>query len=126
MTARLTDNIGEVRRAAEGQAEATRMLAVEAERVSGIALLVRRATEEQTRETNSIAAAMQQIAAGISTAEERLQHQLGQAEQIAGVSRETLAIAGRNERIAEQFRSSLDDLLSSGRDLEKEVATYRA
>lgn len=126
VTSRLSDNIAVTRRAAEGQAESTRLLAVEAELVSGIALQVKRATEEQTVAANSIAAAMEQVANGIASTGGRLEQQLRQADHIAAVSRETLAIAERNRRIAEQFRISLDDLLASGHELEKEVSRYRA
>lgn len=126
VTAKMSENIGETRRATEGQAESTRMLAVEAERVSGIALRVKRATEEQTSSTDAIAEAMEQIAEGVASTRDRLRRQLAQAEEVATASQQTLQIAQRNHAIAEEFRTSLQSLLDQGREFETEVARYRA
>jgi methyl-accepting chemotaxis protein len=125
VTAGMSDNLSEMRRAAEGQADATRMLASESDRVSGIALQVKRATDEQTVATNGIASAMEQVATDTATIRDRLESQLRQAEQIATASQLTLAIAQRNNTIAEQFRDSLNALVRSGHDFQTEVARFR-
>ena len=124
-TAKMSENIGETRRATEGQADATRMLAVEAERVSGIALEVKRGTEEQTSSADAIARAMEEVAEGVASTRDRLHRQLGQAEHVAAASREMLRIAQKNDAIAAQFRDSLQSLLDSGAEFESEVARYR-
>jgi methyl-accepting chemotaxis protein len=126
VTAGMSENIQEMQRATEGQAVATRMLATEAERVSDIALQVKRATDEQTISGDGIASAMEQIANDVRSIRDRLDRQLGQAEQIATASRVTLTIAEKNNSIAEQFRTSLQSLLSSGKEFEAEVARFRA
>jgi methyl-accepting chemotaxis protein len=126
VTANMSDHISEMHRATQGQAEATRMLAAEGERVRDIATQVKRATEEQNVAANGIADAMEQIAHDIRTIRDRLERQLQQAEQIASASKLTLSIAERNNTIAEQFRTSLQTLVSSGRDFEAEVARFRA
>ena len=126
VTASMSENIQEMQRATEGQAIATRMLATEAERVSDIALQVKRATDEQTIGGQGIATAMEQIASDVKSIRDRLDRQLGQAEQITNASRVTLTIAQKNNTIAEQFRTSLQSLLSSGKEFEAEVARFRA
>ncbi|HEX7707195.1 MAG TPA: methyl-accepting chemotaxis protein [Thermoanaerobaculia bacterium] len=126
VTAGMSDNLSQMRRAAEGQADATRMLASESERVSGIALQVKRATDEQTASTNGIASAMEHVATDTATIRDRLERQLRQAEQIATASQLTLAIAERNNAIAEQFRDSLNALVRSGNEFQTEVARFRA
>lgn len=124
-TAAMSEHIAEMQRATEGQAVATRLLASEAERVSDIASQVNRATEEQTLAAQGIAAAMEHVVGDVATIRDRLERQLRQAEQVASASRETLAIAERNNAIAEQFRESLQALLSSGREFETEVNRFK-
>lgn len=124
-TATMSDHIVEMQRATHGQAEATRLLASEAERVSDIASQVNRATEEQTLAAQGIASAMEHVVSDVATIRDRLERQLRQAEQVARASRETLAIAERNNAIAEQFRESLQSLLSSGRAFETEVDRFK-
>lgn len=125
VSARMSDDIGEMRRATGGQAVATSMLAQEAERVSAIALQVKRATDAQIESADSIARAVELAAAEMASTRDRLSRQLASADQIAGASRETLQIAERNNGIAEAFRDSLRELLLSGQELAKEVARYR-
>jgi methyl-accepting chemotaxis protein len=126
VTTSMSEHIAEMQRATQGQAEATRLLASEAERVSDIASRVNRATGEQTLAAQGIAGAMENVAADVGSIRDRLERQLHQAEQIASASRITLAIAERNNTIAEQFRQSLQTLVSSGREFETEVSRYRS
>lgn len=122
----MTDHISEMQRASQGQAEATRMLALEAENVSDIALHVKRATVEQTSIGDGIAVAMEGIDRDVRAMRDRLEAQLRNAEEVASAAETTLAISGRNNTIAEEFRESLQRLVQSSRDFESEVARFRA
>ncbi len=122
---RMSDGVTEIHRATSGQAEATRLLAVESERVRDIALQVKRASDEQTVASGGIAGAMEQIASDIRGIRDRLDHQLGQADEIASASRDTLSIANRNKAIAEEFSSALSALLQSGNEFATEVSRFR-
>jgi methyl-accepting chemotaxis protein len=122
----MTDNLSEMERATEGQAEATRMLALESERVSDIAQQVRRATQEQTQVEEGIARAMESIAEDIRTIRDRLENQLQQTQHIATNSNETLTIAHRNNGIADEFGLSLRDLLHQGEEFATAVARFHA
>jgi len=124
-TATMSDHIAEMQRATQGQADATRLLASEAERVSDIASQVNRATEEQTLAAQGIASAMEHVVGDVATIRDRLERQLRQAEQVASASKETLAIAEKNNAIAEEFRASLQSLLTSGREFETEVNRFK-
>jgi methyl-accepting chemotaxis protein len=121
----MTDNLAEMHRATEGQAEATQMLAIEAERVSDIAQQVRLATQEQTQAEDGIAKAMESIAGDVRTIRDRLERQLQQTQNIATHSNETLTIAHRNNGIAEQFGQSLSDLLLQGDEFAAAVARFQ-
>lgn len=121
----MTDHITEMQRASEGQAEATRMLALEAENVSDIALHVKRATVEQTSIGDGIAVAMEGIDRDVRAMRDRLEAQMRNAENVSDAAQSSLAISERNDRIAEEFRTSLQRLVQSGRDFEAEVARFR-
>ncbi len=120
----MSGNLSEMRRATEGQADATQMLAMEAERVSDIAQQLRRATEEQTAVEEGIAKAMESIAEDVRTIRDHLGRQLQQASHIAANSNETLAIAHRNNGIAEQFGTSLRELHLQGEEFTAAVARF--
>ncbi len=125
VTTSVSETIAEIHRSTESQAEATRMMAQEAERVRDIALQVKRATNEQTLSGGGIANAMEQIAGDIKLIRDRLQRQLEHAEQIAGASRVTLSIARRNSSIAEEFTQALTSINQSGQGFEEEVARFK-
>lgn len=122
----MTDNLEEMQRATEGQAEATRLLALESARVSDIAEQVRRATQEQTAVEEGIARAMESIAEDVRTIRDRLENQLQQAQHIATNSDETLTIAHRNNGIADAFGLSLRELLHQGEEFATAVARFQS
>jgi methyl-accepting chemotaxis protein len=125
VTATMSDNIREIDRGTRGQAEATRLLSREAERVRDIALQVKGATREQLASAGGINQAMNEIAAGIALIHERMERQIAQTEHVAGASKVTLAIAHRNDQIANQFSGALLALVESGRTFDTEVARFR-
>jgi methyl-accepting chemotaxis protein len=120
----MSDSIASMRRATEGQAEATRMLAMEAERVHDIAQQVKHATQEQTQAEDGIARAMESIAGDVRTIRDRLGNQLHETKQIAANSVDTLTIAHRNHGIAEQFGVALRELLRQGDEFATAVARF--
>ena len=125
VTAQMSDNIGEMHRGTAAQAEATRLLAAEAELVHDIARHVKRATEEQTVAEDGIARAMESIAGDVRTIRDRLGNQLEQTQQIAANSNDTLTIAQRNNGVAEEFGVALGELLRQGEEFATAVARFR-
>ena len=125
VTATMSDNIREIDRGTRGQADATRLLAHEAERVRDIALQVKSATREQLESAGGISRAMHEIAAGITLIHDRMQRQIAQTEHVAGASKVTLTIAHKNDEIANQFSSALLALVENGRAFDAEVARFR-
>ena len=125
VTAKMSDHVEEIHRATRGQAEATRILAGEAERVADIAEGVRRATSEQMVAGNGIASAMETIASDVRGIRDRLQRQLEQAERIASASHATLTIAKRNNEIAENFSAAIESLATTGSSFDTEVGRFR-
>jgi methyl-accepting chemotaxis protein len=125
LAAKLSDTAIQNHRATEGQAEATRLLAIEAERVRDIALHVKGSSREQVASAQGIAEAMEQIAIDIGMVREYLEHQLKQAEQIGAASEVSVAIATENSEIADRFSSALQELVRSGRAFDEEVGRFR-
>ena len=126
VTAQMSDNIEEMHRGTAAQADATRMLAAEAERVHDIARHVKRATEEQTAVEDGIARAMESIAGDVRTIRDRLGNQLNETQRIAANSNDTLTIAHRNNDVAEEFGIALSELLRQGEEFATAVARFRA
>lgn len=125
VTASMSDNIREIDRGTRGQADATRLLAHEAERVRDIALQVKGASREQVASAAGIAKAMEEIAAGVELIHARMERQIAQTDHVAGASKVTLTIARKNDEIANQFSSALLALVESGRMFDAEVARFR-
>ena len=125
VTAKMSDNIREIDRGTRGQAEATRLLAHEAERVRDIALQVKSASREQLAAAGGIARAMSEIAAGVEVIHDRMTLQIAHTDNVAGTSKITLTIARKNDEIANQFSSALLALVESGRAFDTEVARFR-
>lgn len=125
VTARMSDNIREIDRGTRGQAEATRLLSREAERVRDIALQVKNASREQLAAAGGINDAMNEIAGGIELIHGRMERQIAQTDHVAGASKVTLTIARKNDEIANQFSSALLSLVESGRAFDAEVARFR-
>jgi methyl-accepting chemotaxis protein len=125
VTASMSDNIREIDRGTRGQADATRLLAREAERVRDIALQVKGASREQVTSAAGIATAMEEIAAGVELIHDRMARQIAQTEHVAGASKVTLTIARKNDDIANQFSSALLALVESGKVFDAEVARFR-
>lgn len=125
VTAKMSDHIREIDRGTRGQADATRLLAHEAERVRDIALQVKGASREQLASANGINEAMSEIAAGVELIGDRLRLQIAQTDHVAGASKVTLTIAKKNDEIANQFSSALLALVENGRVFDAEVARFR-
>ncbi|MFZ2490909.1 MAG: methyl-accepting chemotaxis protein, partial [Thermoanaerobaculia bacterium] len=126
VTSRMSDSIREIERATQGQANAMGMLASESESVRDIAVGVKKSTEEQSAASVGIAHAMEQIVADVRLVRDRLERQLKHSEEIAGASQATLAIAGRNNSIAQEFTSALQALVASGQEFDTAVKRFRA
>lgn len=125
VTTRVSDTISEMQRATVAQAEGTRLLAEESERVRAIALQVKRSTAEQQASGAGIATAMEGVSADIRTVRNRLQNQVAQAEHIASAAATLLAIASQNDEVAGDFTQELRALLESGKAFAAEVAKFK-
>jgi len=113
------------RRCVQFCSDATRFLAVEAERVKDIAEQVNRSADEQSTAAGGIAQSMEQIASDVRTIRDRLERQLTKAEQIANASKTTLSIAQKNSSIADDFNRELETLFASANAFEEAVARFR-
>ena len=121
----ISDDIAAISRATSEQAESTRLLATEAERVRDIAGQVRHSTEEQSGAAAGITEAMERIAEGEERMRERLRIQLEQSDEIARVGKHLKEIANQSDEIARNFTRMIEDLTSSGRSFETEFARFR-
>jgi methyl-accepting chemotaxis protein len=125
VTSRMSDHIAEINRATREQARGTQLLAQESERVREIALQVRNATDEQSQAGRGITAALEKIAEDARGIRDSLERQLRETDRIADASRTMLEIAQANDSIAREFNNTVQNLVSSGRDFESEVARFR-
>jgi methyl-accepting chemotaxis protein len=126
VTSRMSDHIAEINRATREQARGTQLLAQEAELVRDIAGQVKTATQEQSKAGRGITGALEKIAEDARAMRDLLERQLQETDRIADASRVMLDIAQKNDAIAHEFNSTVQDLVRSGHDFESEVARFRA
>lgn len=125
VASRMSDHIAEINRASREQARGTQLLAQEAERVREIAAQVRNATDEQSLAGRGITAAMEKIAEDTRAMRDSLDRQLRETDSIADASKTMLDIAQANDAIAREFNTTVQSLVTSGRDFEAEVSKFR-
>ncbi len=125
VTSRMSDHIAEINRATSEQARGTTLMAQESERVRDIAAQVKNATEEQSLAGRGITAALERIAEDARAMRDLLEGQLAETERIADASRVMLDIAQKNDDVAREFNTTMQRLVSSGREFESEVSRFR-
>ena len=125
VTSRMSDHIAEINRATREQARGTELLAQESERVRDIAAQVRNATDEQSAAGRGITTALERIAEDAKAMRDLLERQLEETDRIADASRVMLEIAQKNDAIAHDFNTTVQNLVSSGQAFESEVARFR-
>ncbi len=125
VTSRMSDHIAEINRATREQARGTQLMAAESERVRDIAAQVKNATEEQSTAGRGITAALEKIAEDARAMRDLLERQLQETDRIADASRVMLDIAQKNDAMAREFNSTLQNLVRSGQEFESEVARFR-
>lgn len=124
VSSRMSDTIGEINRASREQAKTSEMLAREAERVREIALQVKNATSQQSSTGRGITIAVEQIAGDVTKIREMLNSQLEESERISEIAQTLLQFADENNAIANDFNTTVRNLLRSGRDFENEVGKF--
>ena len=125
VTSRMSDHIAEINRATREQARGTQLMAQESERVRDIAAQVKNATEEQSTAGRGITAALEKIAEDARAMRDLLERQLQETDRIADASRVMLDIAQKNDAMAREFNSTLQNLVRSGREFESEVSRFK-
>lgn len=125
VTSRMSDHISEINRATREQARGTQLMAQESERVRDIAGQVKNATEEQSQAGRGITAALEKIAEDARAMRDQLERQLEETDRIADASRVMLDIAQKNDAIAREFTSTVQQLVRSGHEFESEVTRFR-
>jgi len=124
-TSRMSDHISEINRATREQARGTQLMAQESERVRDIAAQVKNATQEQSTAGRGITTALEKIAEDARAMRDLLERQLEETDRIANASRVMLDIAQKNDTMARDFNTTLQELVRSGRDFESEVTRFR-
>jgi methyl-accepting chemotaxis protein len=124
-TSRMSDHIAEINRATREQARGTQMMAQESERVRDIAAQVKNATQEQSTAGRGITTALEKIAEDARAMRDLLERQLEETDRIADASRVMLDIAQKNDAMARDFNSTLQNLVRSGREFESEVTRFK-
>ena len=125
VTSRMSDHIAEINRATREQARGTELMAHESERVRDIAAQVKSATEEQSTAGRGITVALEKIADDARAMRDLLERQLEETDRIADASRVMLDIAQKNDDIAREFTSTVQNLVRSGNEFESEVTRFR-
>ncbi len=125
VTSRMSDHISEINRATREQARGTQLMAHESERVRDIAAQVKSATEEQSQAGRGITVALEKIADDARAMRDLLERQLQETDRIADASRVMLDIAQKNDAIAREFTSTVQNLVRSGQEFESEVTRFR-
>jgi len=125
VASRMSDHISEINRASREQARGTQLLAQEAERVREIAAQVRNATDEQSLAGRGITVALEKIAEDARAMRDSLDRQLRETDRIADASKTMLDIAQANDAIAREFDTTVQSLVTSGKDFESEVAKFK-
>ncbi|HYI13245.1 MAG TPA: HAMP domain-containing methyl-accepting chemotaxis protein [Thermoanaerobaculia bacterium] len=125
VTSRMSDHISEINRATREQAKGTQLMAHESERVRDIAAQVKNATEEQSTAGRGVTSALEKIAEDARAMRDLLERQLEETDRIADASRVMLDIAQKNDAIAREFTSTVQNLVRSGQEFESEVTRFR-
>jgi len=125
VTSRMSDHIAEINRATREQARGTTLMAQESERVRDIAAQVKNATEEQSQAGRGITVALEKIAEDARAMRDLLERQLQETDRIADASRTMLDIATKNDAMAHEFNTTLQNLVRSGQEFESEVSRFR-
>ncbi len=125
VTSRMSDHISEINRATREQARGTQLMAQESERVRDIAAQVKNATEEQSLAGRGITTALEKIAEDARAMRDLLERQLEETDRIADASRVMLDIAQKNDAIAREFSTTVQNLVRSGHEFESEVTRFR-
>jgi methyl-accepting chemotaxis protein len=125
VTSRMSDHIAEINRATREQARGTQLMAQESERVRDIAAQVKNATEEQSQAGRGITLALEKIAEDARAMRDLLERQLEETDRIADASRTMLDIAQKNDAIAREFTTTVQNLVRSGHEFESEVTRFR-
>jgi methyl-accepting chemotaxis protein len=125
VASRMSDHIAEINRASREQARGTQLLAEESDRVREIAAQVKNATDEQSTAGHGITVALEKISDDARAMRDLLDRQLQETDSIADASRMMLDIALANDAIAREFNSTVQNLVTSGRDFESEVGRFR-
>ncbi len=125
VTSRMSDHIAEINRATSEQARGTELMAHESERVRDIAAQVKSATEEQSTAGRGITVALEKIAEDARAMRDLLERQLEETDRIADASRVMLDIAQKNDAIAREFTTTVQNLVRSGNEFESEVTRFR-
>lgn len=125
VASRMSDHIAEINRATREQARGTQLLAQESERVREIAGQVKNATDEQSQAGRGISSALERIAEDARAMRDLLERQLHETDRIADASRTMLDIAQANDAVAREFDSTVQNLVTSGRNFENEVGRFR-
>jgi methyl-accepting chemotaxis protein len=125
VASRMSDHIAEINRATREQARGTQLLAEESDRVRDIAAQVKNATDEQSTAGRGITHALEKISEDARAMRDLLDRQLQETDSIADASRMMLDIAQSNDAIAREFNSTVQSLVTSGRDFESEVSRFR-
>lgn len=125
VTSRMSDHISEINRATREQARGTELMTHESERVRDIAAQVKNATEEQSIAGRGITVALEKIAEDARAMRDLLERQLEETDRIADASRVMLDIAQKNDAIAREFTTTVQNLVRSGHEFESEVTRFR-
>jgi methyl-accepting chemotaxis protein len=125
VTSRMSDHIAEINRATREQARGTELMAHESERVRDIAAQVKNATEEQSSAGRGITSALEKISDDARAMRDLLERQLEETDRIANASRVMLEIAQKNDAIAREFTSTVQNLVRSGDEFQSEVTRFR-
>jgi len=93
--------------------------------VRDIAAQVKNATEEQSQAGRGITVALEKIAEDARAMRDLLERQLQETDRIADASRTMLDIATKNDAMAHEFNTTLQNLVRSGQEFESEVSRFR-
>jgi methyl-accepting chemotaxis protein len=125
VTSRMSDHIAQINRATTEQARGTQLMAQESERVRDIAAQVKNATQEQSIAGRGITSALERIAEDAGAMRDLLERQLAETDRIAEASRVMLEIAQKNDDVAREFTTTMQNLVRSGSEFESEVTKFR-
>ena len=121
IASRMSDLIGENKRAVEEQARGAEIMALEAERVRDIGAQVMRATEEETDAEGGIAQAVETIDTEARRMRDQLAAQRHEVDLIATATATMREIAHENDSVAQDLTVTVGVLASRADEFEREV-----